>query len=354
MTVTSSFPSKVFTSSVPNITLVTDYTRVHVIITIDTEEIYNEYLYPDSEGNIEILDMPGMVSLHVRQKLVATLTVEIQEENVTEVNGNEQVENRDYLKMTTELIYCAALVDVEAETFCYNNFLSLLQGKKITSLGRLEYLHYIGTEEAIVAAFYDDNSSVNFNAVKVGGNDKYSTIDVSPSNFLTEGKTLCAYTVNVGQRQQQFELDLNNPDVAPVMLFTNSFGCQEIAYCLGTHTVSPEFKFSAAYIGVNKKNYEIEETRTFKADTGVLTYPMAFWLNDLFRSDEVQLLNFKDGEPEPGKMVVITDVKAEYDNNLDTLPRFTFSYEYAQKNHNVLDTARAGRIFDNTFDHTFN
>lgn len=166
MTVTTSFASKVFTSSVPNITLVTDYTRVHVIITIDTEEIYNEYLYPDSEGNIEILDMPGMVSLHVRQKLVATLTVEIQEENVTEVNGNEQVENRDYLKMTTELIYCAALVDVEAETFCYNNFLSLLQGKKITSLGRLEYLHYIGTEEAIVAAFYDDNSSVNLTPLR--------------------------------------------------------------------------------------------------------------------------------------------------------------------------------------------
>ena len=280
--------------------------------------------------------------------------MELQEERVTEADGKEQVEKSDYLKMTTKVIYCAALIDQDAAVFCSGNFLSLLQGRKTTSPGRLEYLHYIGTEAATVTAVYTDGSSAGFTAEKVGGNDDYSTIDVSPAKFAAEGKTLCAYTVNAGLRSQQFELDLDEPDVAPVLLFTNSFGCQEIAYCLGTHTVSPEFKFSAAYIGVNKRNYDIEETRTFKADTGVLSYPMAFWPNDLFRSDEVQLLNFIDGEPEPGKMVVITEVKVEYDNNHDTLPRFTFSYEYAQRNHNVLDTARAGRIFDNTFDHTFN
>ena len=203
-------------------------------------------------------------------------------------------------------------------------------------------------------ANYTDGTQQRFTPEKVGGNDDYSTIDVSPAKFTAEGKTLYEYRVYAGWREQKFVLDLRNPDVAPVLLFTNSFGCQEIAYCLGTHTVSPEFKFSAAYIGQNKRNYDVEEVRTFKADTGVLTYPMAFWMNDLFRSDEVQLLNFYDGEPHPGKMAVITDVKAEYDNNHDTLPRFTFSYEYAQRNHNVLDVGRAGRIFDNTFDHTFN
>ena len=354
MTVTTSFPKQVFSSSVPSVTLVTDETRVHVVITVGTDEVYNEYLYPDSTGNIEILDMPGMVSAYVRRTLAAELAVELREERVTESDDHEQVEQLDYLKMTTEVVYCAALVGEDAGVFCSRNFLSLLQGTKVTSLGRLEYLHYIGAEEVYVAAEYTDGSAQNFTPAKVGGNDKYTTIDVSPANFTAEGKTLRWFGVYAGARSQDFELDLDNPDVAPVLLFINSFGCQEIAYCLGTHTVSPEFKFSSAYVGTNKRNYDVEETRTFKADTGILTYPMAFWLNDLFRSDEVQLLNFNDGAPEPGKMVVITDVKAEYDNNLDTLPRFTFSYEYAQKNHNVLDVAKAGRIFDNTFDHTFN
>jgi hypothetical protein len=36
------------------------------------------------------------------------------------------------------------------------------------------------------------------------------------------------------------------------------------------------------------------------------------------------------------------------------MPRFTFSYQYAQRIQNVLQMDRVGRIFDNTFDHTFN
>ena len=55
-----------------------------------------------------------------------------------------------------------------------------------------------------------------------------------------------------------------------------------------------------------------------------------------------------------GKRVTISDSKSDNDNLLDAIPRFTFSYSYAQRQHNVLDMRRAGRIFDNTFDHTFN
>ena len=44
MTVTTSFPKQVFSSSVPSVTLVTDETRVHVVITVGTDEVYNEYL----------------------------------------------------------------------------------------------------------------------------------------------------------------------------------------------------------------------------------------------------------------------------------------------------------------------
>lgn len=344
----------VFSSSVPAVTVATDETRVHVVITVAAETVYDEYLYPNGGGKVEIEDLSDMVSAYVRRSLVAELKVFLQEERVTGTDENETVEKLDAYTLTTQAVYCAALIDRYAVDFCRDSFLTLLQGKRETSLGRLEYLHYVGTEEAYVAAHYTDGSMENFTPEKVAGNAYYTTIDVSPAKFKAEGKTLCYYGVYAGSREQQYELDLDNPDVAPVLLFMNSFGCQEIAYCLGTHTVSPEFKFSAAYVGVNKKNYGIEEVRTFKADTGVISYPMAFWFNDLFRSDEVQLLNFVDGEPVPGKMVVITDVKAEYDNNHDTLPRFTFSYEYAQRNHNVLDAPRAGRVFDNTFDNTFN
>ena len=52
--------------------------------------------------------------------------------------------------------------------------------------------------------------------------------------------------------------------------------------------------------------------------------------------------------------MIITDSKAEYTNDDAALPRFTFTYQYAQRLHNVLQLQREGRIFDNTFDNTFN
>jgi hypothetical protein len=354
MTVTTSFPPQLFSSTVPDIKALTDETRVHVVMRLDTSEVYNEYLYPDKDGSIEITDIPALVTLFLRQKLIATLTVELHEERLSGNSSDGETEETDSAQLTSSLVYCAALVEDDAQTFCTNNFLSILQGAKMTSVGRLEYLHYTGSDGASVTAHYDDGSTQTFAATKVGGNSSYSTIDVSPARFASEAKTLCSFEVTAGARKQTYEIDQGNPDAAPVLLFVNSFGCQEIVYCTGTHEVSPEFKYSSAYIGVNMKNYDIEETRKFNADTGVLSYPMAFWINDLFRSDEVQLLNFVNGEPKPGKMVVITDVNAEYDNNLDSMPRFKFTYTYAQRNHNVLDTARAGRIFDNTFDNTFN
>ena len=149
-------------------------------------------------------------------------------------------------------------------------------------------------------------------------------------------------------------MDLTHPDCAPILIFTNSFGIQELAYCTGRHQVDPSYKRSAAYIGRIQKNYRIEETRAFKADTGPLTTAMANWWDDVFRSEDVQVCNFYGGEVQPGKQLLITDSKSAYGNDDAEMPRFTFTYQYAQRNHNVVQLYREGRIFDNTFDNTFN
>lgn len=355
MTLLTSFQAQMFSASLPDINISTEASRVAVAITFASEEIYNETLYPDTNDEIYIADIAKLVEPYAKKSLVGTLTIQMTDQTVTtDSDGNETATNGQTQTLTTELTYCAALISEDAATFLAAHFLTLLIGAKTTALGRIEYLHYVGTDAATVTAYYSDNSSQAFTAEKTGGNDNYSTIEVSPSLFTAEGKTLVSYTVNAGSRTQEFVIDFNAPDAAPVLLFNNSFGCQDIIYCTGTHTVAPEFTFSSAYIDSTMQNYDIKETRTFKADTGVLTFPMAQWLNDLFRSDTVQLLNFNNTEAQPGQYVVLTDVKAEYSNDHDALPRFTFSYRYAKRNQNILDLDRAGRIFDNTFDYTFN
>ena len=136
----------------------------------------------------------------------------------------------------------------------------------------------------------------------------------------------------------------------PSLLFVNSFGCEELIHCVGTHKKASNYTRSQARILGQLANYKVVEDRVFSANTGALSPDMADWADELFRSDEVR--HWFDGVPD--KSIVITESKSEVTNDDDNLPVFTFSYVYAQRIHNVLQPSHAGRIFDYTFDFTFN
>lgn len=359
MNLKTTFPSKLFSSQVPDVVMSTSSTRVHVVIAFGGNSIYDENLYPDTEGTITIGELSELVMPFARHSLVAELSITLTEQTVTKAaDGSENIAD-DWTNasnpMKSSIVYCTAEVSEDATTFCNHHFLTRLQGAKITALGRLEYLHYDSTDVASVTAYYNDGTTSTFSPPLVGGNGTtYSTIDVSPSKFINNTKTLYRYIVAAGSRNQTFDIDFNQPDAAPILLFTNCFGCQELVYCTGLHQVKPEFKYQSVYIKGLLRNYDFEETRPFSADTGVLTFPMADWISDLFRSDEIYIVNFINGIPATGRMVIILDPKSDLTNAEDELPRFTFTYRYSRRNHNIIDLSRAGRVFDNTFDFTFN
>ena len=332
--------SKYFTSGMPDVEIAgTDGTSQLVTITCDGQQLLQETLWP-VDSKITLSELGQLLEPYARKQLVSTVTISA---------GSDS--------STCTVLYSMCDVGIDAEDFYTDYFLSILMGTKVTARGRRELLWYYGSDEASVVAEYSDGTSATFTPTAVGGSSTYTCIDVSPDNFTAQNKTLVAYTASAGNRAQRFEMDFAEPDCAPILEFYNSFGVWEYIYCTGTHRVSPDYKRSAARIGGILRNYRIEETRTFKADTGILNTPMAGWADDLFRSDEVYVVNVISGQVvsrDGGKQVVITDSKSELTNDDDHLPRFTFSYQYAQRIHNVLQMNRVGRIFDNTFDHTFN
>lgn len=334
--------SKEFSCNIPDVTFATSE-KALVNITIDGDSVYNEWLYP-VDGSIRLEDLSDLVTPYARQRWQVNLVVTATAEGGSLV-GTE----------STIVVYCQC--DFGGETagdFLDSHFLSILMGTKVTALGRLEYLHTTGGNASCTAR-YADGSTGSFSVGRAGGGNGYTTLDVSPGNFTAPGKVLTGYTVSDGNRTQEYEIDLSRPDCAPVLIFVNSFGLDELAYCTGIHRVDPSYKRSAAYIGRLQRNYRIDETRAFKADTGPLTTAMANWWDEVFRSDSVRVVNFNtDGSPDVGKDLLITDSKSEYSNDDAEIPRFTFTYQYAQRNHNVVQLLRAGRIFDNTFDNTFN
>lgn len=349
MTVTNTFSGTYFSATLPDIKISTSAVRVHTKMDIDGVCIYDEYLYPII-GEIRIRDLTTLFTPYAKARLSIAVNFTFIEQNLVDGLSTEGTP----VTLSGTVIYCAADMNISAQEFIDGHFLSLLIGTKITAIGRLEYLHYIGTDVASVTSYYSDGSIAQFTPDKVGGNSKYTTIDVSAAHFSKEGLVLCKYVVTAGSRTQNFEIDFDIPDCAPILLFVNSFGCQELAYCTGTHQVAPEYKRSTTYIDGKLRNYDIQETRTFKANTGILNFEMSNWFDDVFRSQEIYIVNIYNDAAAVGREMVIVDSKSDNSNNDDELPRFTFSYQYAQINQNVLQLERAGRIFDNTFDNTFN
>lgn len=332
--------SMYFTSGMPDVTIPgTDGTSQEVTVTCDGEDLLDETLWPIGNA-ITLTELGELLEPYARKQLVSSVTI-----------------SAGSASAVFTVLYAKADVGIGAQEFYTGHFLTTLQGTKVTARGRRELLWYYGSGSASVTAVYSDGTTGSFAAQAVGGSGTYTCIDVSPDNFTASGKQLAAYTVTAGTRTQRFEMDFMDPDCAPILEFYNSFGVWEYIYCTGTHQVSPEYKRSTARIGGLLRNYKIEETRVFKADTGILNTAMANWADDLFRSDEVYVVNVISGQvtsADGGKEVVITDSNSDNSNDDGHMPRFTFSYQYSQRIQNVMQMSRVGRIFDNTFDHTFN
>ena len=327
-----------FTSSMPDVEIATA-DPIAVTITCDGSAILQETLWPVA-GEVQLTGLGEFLEPYARKQLVCTVVF---------AAGSA----------SASCTVLFAMVDVgEAASEFYNSrFLTILEGDKVTALGRRELLWYYGQTTASVTREFSDGTTASMNARSGTSNPHYTCIDASPDWYTAEGKTLVAYTVQAGNRTQRYVIDQNQPDCAPILEFYNSFGVWEQIYCTGTHKVAPEYQRASARFNGRLRNYRIRETRKFEGDTGILNRAMANWADELFRSDEVYVLNFIDGavqSNDAGKEVVITDSKSEVTNDDENLPRFTFTYQYAQRIHNVLTPGRVNRIFDNTFDFTFN
>lgn len=346
-----------FSCSMPDIEATIQSEKALVTLVVskddDSEQIFQEHLFADSDGKICLSEVDLLLQPYAEQWLIFKLKATIKEV-YDSVDGSQD-------SFEVSIISCKAnIVAMSAESFCNTRFLTLLAGTRQTAPNFYEYLHFIGDDAATCTAYFDHGDAETFSVPKLNADEGYAMLDVSPNNFTSSvdsTKQLLRYVITAGERVQEYEVNYDyEPEIAPVLLFFNSFGVQELAYCTGEHQMVSSFDRKQTRIGRTKTSYSVEDKVTFKADTGVLTYPMANWWREVFRSKDITLMNVRNrqvviGEGAP---VVINTEKVEMSNAPDALPRFTFEYEYADRNHNVLDLRRDGRIFDNTFDYTFN
>lgn len=318
--------------------------EVDVVCGSDRISLLAEIVYPDVDHTVSVVDVSSLVETFAKQYLQVRLECSLKDSQ-----GTVSID-------PVTVLYAMADVGESASSFTSSHFLTILDGTKITAMGRDERLYAYGATTVTIIADVKlstgqyNTLSATLSATGTTGN--VSQFDVSPANIkdvLQLDGTLLGYTIEAGDRTQQFQMIEDESLPAPSLIFTNSFGCQEFIHCIGKHQKSSNYTRTSARVKGMLRNFRIVEERQFKANTGWLNSAMADWADDLFRSTEVYLW----ADSMTGKEVVITDSKSEISNEDDDMPAFEFTYVYAQRIHNVRQPSHAGRVFDNTFDHTF-
>lgn len=305
--------------------------------------VFNTVFTPDADGNVVIYDIRRIVEAYI-----------------DDVFSDFSFSIGDSISVEVRVFKSAARISMQAAEFLDSCFLTTVGRRKTTQSTRYETLSFYPREKCSVHAtlsYYIDGAVTKYEVELLREDDvktgEINTIDVSPKLFNDSSKgTLISMGVVAGDRSFILEIDNTLPVPAePALLFRNNFGCWETIYLTGTQETVLDVKRSLAYINGRYRLYDIEDIETYKANSGILLGDMLYLGMDLARSRSIYLL---DNDGIPTEEVSITESEIKYTNDDDSLPSFEYTYRRVALTSSLIKATHLPKLFDNTFDNTFN
>lgn len=253
---------------------------------------------------------------------------------------------------------CRVAVESSADSFLANRFITSVTGERDTAVGRHECLSVYNPEAlplTVTASYLSYDGTVvskEFDGlIPADGSKEIHYYNVSPIRFndFAVGE-LIGFVVHCGSRCQRYRVLMDPPQHDPAIIFRNAFNCWETIFLCGEKETDVAFTRSSAMVNGRFLNYDLDEVITYKASTGPMRYGSDRLARDLARSSAVFLLR-SDGTP--GERLTITDCDVKTDNADDTIPSFSFTYRKASLVSTDFVSPEPYRIFDNTFDLTY-
>lgn len=315
-------------------------------IECDGITVFTADYVPDNNGEIRLFDLRRILENYI-DGVFADFTFTAKEEGQDDYSASYRV------------FKTATRISEDAEEFLPSFFLTTLINKKITQIGRYETLSFYPQSACSVYAMasYFSDAGIETKEVQLMNEDDVvlnavNSVNVSPAKFVDDSLgELIGFTVRAGERSFYFEVDKTLPKANPAFMFRNNFGCWETMSLTGTVETEYSIKRSHAYIDGLYKLYEIDDTELFKANSGILLDGMPRLGMDLARSKSVFLM---DSLGVASDEIVFTDTEIKYTNDDDSLPTFEYTYRRASFVSGMLHTIRPPKLFDKTFDVTFN
>lgn len=305
----------------------------------DGREIFSSTYWPDESG---------VLSVYGIDRIVAFELSDVAGDFCFMVNGVAVGHP------VVTVIRCDVDVEIPATQFVLSRFLTPVAAERDTSADRFQLLSLFCPETEVLRVrrtfLKPDYSTVSdeTNLQEVLG---LLTFNASASQFVDESKgRLIGYSLICGLRKADFRVLSSMPQADPAVIFRNCFGCWETLYLSGTKESVPKYTRSTVVASGKLTLYDVQEESLFKVFAGAMRHgsePLAF---DLARSSAVFLLA-PDGAP--GDAIVVTDCDMKTTNLDSDIPDFSFTFRRDSAYSSLLRAKAPFRIFDNTFDFTY-
>lgn len=336
------FPSQLVCVVFPRL----DYVNWHFKLFKGSEVIVEEDYVCDRNGDVRVYGIDEVVRSTLDVGQLAGYTIEMY----------DSTESKSGFTSEFTAVWCDLDLNIDALTFLQNFFLSPIQSK-VTEMGRIEQISYFrlysdtlpSTGILNVTAEYlvdDTVKTKSFSLGSVGFHDTQSaTADVSPKRFLVDGMQLISYTVTLDNRSFTFTMgEAETPGFG--FLFRNCFGCQDTFYCMGEIETDPQFERLSGRFGYRTLVYAPQETFERVAHSGEIPDGMVALFDDLVRATEVYTID-------DGREVCITDSDTGRTDDISGYASGSITFRPSGR-YAPLQYQIPGRIFDDTFDNTFN
>lgn len=327
---------------------------VEAVITISGTEVLHEIYSPDISGMVYIRDVGSLAMMY---------------DNVQDISLDNGLDGK-FVKLDISLQEgpetFAASVNIyrcDAETGDTLAVSTLKRmplsrvTKKITGIGRSEYISFYGDGEIKADVVFYGNGKDDIITVTVGNitteDGKYYRYDVSPSVIATLcsiiESDIISYTIYKSENEYiSFIVDKRAFLNKNTFIFRNIFGAQETFTCTGDS--NSERKWTRSYGNINRKQRQISRdmAKTITVNTGYIDEETTGLIEDLLNSQNICFL-------EEGVLrdVSIIEESFKVTSRKDELIAVEFKYRYSSNNQMQFRTNKH-RIFDFTFDESFN
>lgn len=256
-------------------------------------------------------------------------------------------------------VFCAHLVDVDmsAQSFLANCFMTATQEERETAPGLTEYLsvydNVVGgvTVNATCRYYSLSTNNVLTETSQIASVLGLATINVSPVRFVDESKgLLIGYDITCNGRKMSYRVNNDMRKATMSVQFRNCFGRDETFHFFGMRTRTNKLTRSTALMRGNAFTYSVTEEPTFTIRTGYMRRGYEAVALDLARCKTASLLNSNGDSAEP---LIISDVTCKFEEADDSITDMEFTMRRAPSRGLIRTPRPATSIFDTTFDQTY-